>query len=105
MLQESAAGAVEESFDHATRGVLANWIDPAPVRMSWRCVTELVSAQAAANPRALAVAQGTASLSYAELERRSNQFARHLLSLGHKRIAFNLGETPPAHFSVSGSTA
>jgi DNA-binding LacI/PurR family transcriptional regulator len=26
---------------------------------------------------------------------------RHLLSLGHKRIAFNLGETPPAHFSVS----
>ncbi len=82
MLQESAAGAVEESFDHATRGVLANWIDPAPVRMSWRCVTELVSAQAAANPRALAVAQGTASLSYAELERRSNQFARHLLSLG-----------------------
>jgi LacI family transcriptional regulator len=26
---------------------------------------------------------------------------RHLLSLGHKRIACNLGETPPAHFSVS----
>jgi DNA-binding LacI/PurR family transcriptional regulator len=26
---------------------------------------------------------------------------RHLLSLGHKRIACNLGETPPVHFSVS----
>ena len=26
---------------------------------------------------------------------------RHLLSLGHKHIACNLGETPPAHFSVA----
>ena len=82
MLPESAAGAVEESVDHSTSGLLANWIDPAPMHMSWKSVPELVSAQAAANPRALAVARGRASLSYEELERRSNQFARHLLSLG-----------------------
>lgn len=82
MLPESAAGAVEESLDHANRGLLADWIDPAPMHTSWKSVPELVSAQAAAHPRALAVARGGASLSYEELERKSNHFARHLLSLG-----------------------
>ena len=82
MLPESAAGAVEESVDPSARGLLADWIDPAPAHMSWKSVPELVSVQAAAHPRALAVAKGAASLSYEELEKRSNQFARHLLSLG-----------------------
>lgn len=52
------------------------------MHMSWKSVPELVSAQAAANPRALAVARGRDSLSYEELEKGSHQFARHLLSLG-----------------------
>lgn len=82
MLQDSAAGAIEEPIDHSTRGLLADWIDTAPMHKSRKCVPELVSAQAAANPRAIALARGGASLSYEELEKRSNQFARHLLSLG-----------------------
>ena len=47
-----------------------------------RCVGELVAAQAAANAQALAVAQGSAVLTYGELEARANQLANHLLSWG-----------------------
>ena len=47
-----------------------------------RCITELVTAQAAANTQALAVAHGSAVLTYGELEASANQLAHHLLSLG-----------------------
>ncbi len=47
-----------------------------------RCVGELVTAQAAANTQALAVAHGSAVLTYGELEASANQVAHHLLSLG-----------------------
>jgi amino acid adenylation domain-containing protein len=47
-----------------------------------RCVGELVTAQAAANTQALAVAHGSAALTYGELEASANQLAHHLLSLG-----------------------
>ena len=47
-----------------------------------RCVGELVSAQAVANTQALAVAHGSAVLTYGELEASANQLAHHLLSLG-----------------------
>ena len=47
-----------------------------------RCVGELVTAQAAANTQALAVAHGSAVLTYGELEASANQLAHHLLSLG-----------------------
>src|SRR6266481_1998028 len=47
-----------------------------------RCVGELVSAQAAGNNQALAVAPGSAVLTYGELEASANQLAHHLLSLG-----------------------
>ncbi|WP_437931315.1 amino acid adenylation domain-containing protein [Sorangium sp. So ce291] len=43
---------------------------------------ELVSRQAARTPDAVAVEHDDASISYAELERRSNQLAHHLASLG-----------------------
>src|SRR5260370_17600988 len=46
------------------------------------CVGELVTAQAAANTQALAVAHGSAVLTYGELEASANQLAHHLLSLG-----------------------
>lgn len=46
------------------------------------CVVKLVTAQAAARPGALALAAGAEALSFAELEQRSNQLARHLMSLG-----------------------
>src|SRR2546425_1861686 len=46
------------------------------------CVPELVSAQAAATPDAIAVTHGKRSLSYQELDRRANQLAHILQSLG-----------------------
>jgi len=45
-----------------------------------RCVHELVSARAAAQPQALAVQCGGEALSYADLERRANQLAALLLA-------------------------
>src|SRR5215471_10400334 len=45
-------------------------------------VHRLVSRQADATPQALALAACTATLTYGELERRSNRLAHHLLSLG-----------------------
>jgi amino acid adenylation domain-containing protein len=47
-----------------------------------RCLGELVTAQAAANTQALAVAHGSAVLTYGELEASANQLAHHLLRLG-----------------------
>lgn len=55
---------------------------PGRVQQFQRCITELVAAQAAANPQALAVARGSTHLPYAELEASANQLAHHLLSLG-----------------------
>src|SRR3989441_10120357 len=46
------------------------------------CVPELVSAQAAATPDAIAVTHGKRSLSYQELDRRANRLAHILQSLG-----------------------
>ena len=46
------------------------------------CVPQLVSAQAAAAPDALAVTHGKKSLTYQELDRRADQLAHHLRSLG-----------------------
>ncbi|HEY0603797.1 MAG TPA: amino acid adenylation domain-containing protein [Herpetosiphonaceae bacterium] len=47
-----------------------------------RCVHELIEAQAARTPNAAAVETNGESLSYAELDRRANQLARHLQRLG-----------------------
>ncbi len=47
-----------------------------------RWVGELLTAQAAANTQALAVAHGSAVLTYGELEASTNQLAHHLLCLG-----------------------
>jgi len=46
------------------------------------CVVELVALQAEANPGAIAVSAGTEMLSYGELDRRANQLAYYLRSLG-----------------------
>jgi amino acid adenylation domain-containing protein len=46
------------------------------------CVPELVAAQASATPDAVAITFGNLSLTYSELEQRSNQLAHHLASLG-----------------------
>ncbi len=49
---------------------------------AWNCVVRLVTAQAAARPHAVALAAGEEVLSFADLERRSNQLAHHLMSVG-----------------------
>ena len=46
------------------------------------CVPQLVSAQAAVAPHAIAVTHGKRSLSYQELDRRADRLARYLRSLG-----------------------
>ncbi len=45
-------------------------------------VVEMVSAQAASCPAAIALTSGSEAVSYADLERRSNQLARYLQSIG-----------------------
>ncbi|KAB8141160.1 amino acid adenylation domain-containing protein [Chloroflexia bacterium SDU3-3] len=49
---------------------------------SGQCTHELVAAQAARTPQAVAVQCGDRALSYRELDERSNQLARHLRGLG-----------------------
>lgn len=56
-------------------------------KTNFAALPELVSAQAAKQPRANAVVAGAEALPYAELEARSNALARHLQSLGAKREA------------------
>ena len=46
------------------------------------CAAELVQRQVAANPDALAVSSGSESLTYAELDRRTNPLANYLVSIG-----------------------
>jgi amino acid adenylation domain-containing protein len=82
MLQESATGGVEAPADRTTQIPLPLWNDTERGYSAERCVPELVSEQAAANPFTLAVAQGSNSFSYNALEAKANRLARHLLSLG-----------------------
>ena len=46
------------------------------------CIPQLVSAQAASTPDALAVVSGAETISYRELNERANQLAHHLITLG-----------------------
>ena len=46
------------------------------------CVHQLVTRQATRTPKRIAVEAGTETLTYSELEARSNQVARHLVGLG-----------------------
>ncbi|MFP2928167.1 AMP-binding protein [Pyxidicoccus sp. 3LG] len=62
--------------------VLVEWNDTASGSSRAACVHELVAAQAARTPDAVAVVFEEAKLSYAELDRRANQLAHHLRSLG-----------------------
>jgi amino acid adenylation domain-containing protein len=52
------------------------------VRQQESCVPELVDAQAAATPDALALIAGVERMTYGELNHRANQMAHHLMALG-----------------------
>ncbi|HEY0735324.1 MAG TPA: amino acid adenylation domain-containing protein [Herpetosiphonaceae bacterium] len=66
----------------AERQQLVEWNQTAADYSRERCVHELIAAQAARTPGAAAVEAGGESLSYAELDCRANQLARHLQRLG-----------------------
>ncbi len=62
--------------------ILVEWNDTAKPFPADKCVHELVEAQAAQNPAALAVEQEARRLSYEELNTRANQLARVLRQKG-----------------------
>ncbi|MFF5617045.1 non-ribosomal peptide synthase/polyketide synthase [Streptomyces albidoflavus] len=64
---------------------------------AFRSVVTMIAEQAARNPRAVALLHESTRLTYAELGRRSDQLARHLLGLGagpERRIGISLPRTP-----------
>ncbi|MFC6021674.1 amino acid adenylation domain-containing protein, partial [Plantactinospora solaniradicis] len=61
---------------------LRSWNDTAAPASWTGGVPELIAARAAADPDAVAVVCGRASLRYGELDARANQLARHLAGLG-----------------------
>ncbi|MFD9179399.1 amino acid adenylation domain-containing protein, partial [Streptomyces diastaticus] len=63
----------------------------------FRTVVELIGDRAARRPEAVALLHGDTSVTYAELGRRADQLARHLLALGagpEKRVGISLPRTP-----------
>ena len=68
--------------------------------LSWpagRCIHELIEQQVERTPQALALAFGGSTLSYAELDARANQLARHLVAIGVRpdaRVAIALPRGP-----------
>ncbi|HXZ16822.1 MAG TPA: amino acid adenylation domain-containing protein, partial [Roseiarcus sp.] len=64
------------------RRLLVEWNDTATDYPKDRCVHELFAEQAARTPDAVALVCAGRELSYRQLDRRSNQLARHLQSLG-----------------------
>jgi amino acid adenylation domain-containing protein len=64
------------------RQLLIDWNDTVADYPARSCVHELFAEQAARRPDQVAVVCGDAQLSYGELNRRANQLAHHLRSLG-----------------------
>ncbi|MEY9968104.1 amino acid adenylation domain-containing protein [Streptacidiphilus sp. MAP12-16] len=67
------------------QALLVDWNDTATEFPADRCVHELVEEQAAAHPDAIALVFGAERLSYAELDARADQLARHLVARGVSR--------------------
>lgn len=61
---------------------LAAWNDTAARFPSDRCIHELFEAQAAASPDGIAVLDGRRQITYQDLDRRANQLANHLRTMG-----------------------
>jgi aspartate racemase len=62
--------------------ILVEWNDTRADYPRERCIHELFEAQAARTPEAVALASPAGSMTYLELDRRANQLARYLQSLG-----------------------
>jgi len=66
----------------AEYALLASWNDTTEIYPDDTCVPQLVSAQAAAKPGAIALAENGEVVTYRELDSRANQLAQCLRSLG-----------------------
>jgi non-ribosomal peptide synthetase component F len=66
----------------AEYALLASWNDTTEIYPDDACVPQLVSAQAAAKPGAMALAENGEVVTYRELDSRANQLAQYLRSLG-----------------------
>ena len=66
----------------AEHDTLAQWNDNHAAYPAERLIHQSFEAQVQARPRAVALSHGGVALSYAELNRRANQLARHLVTLG-----------------------
>ncbi|HEY0602195.1 MAG TPA: amino acid adenylation domain-containing protein [Herpetosiphonaceae bacterium] len=64
------------------RALLQDWTALVKLPPDSRCVHQLIEEQAARNPQAVAVVDEGRQVSYAELNRRANQLAHHLQTLG-----------------------
>ncbi len=74
--------AIDVLLDGERGNVLGAWQGENLALDTSRCVPELIAGHAARDPRALAVACGGDTLSYAELNARADQVARHLAARG-----------------------
>jgi non-ribosomal peptide synthetase component F len=79
---EGRLSAIEVLAPGEREQVLVTWNTTARAYPSDRCIHELVEAQVEQRPEAVAVVCGEEALTYAELNARANQLARHLRSLG-----------------------
>ncbi|HEY9401549.1 MAG TPA: amino acid adenylation domain-containing protein, partial [Pyrinomonadaceae bacterium] len=82
--------------DEETHLLLDEWKGTRSEYAREQCLHEMFAAQAARTPDAIAVVYGDEQLTYAELEGRANQLARHLRSLGvgaETRVGLYLSRT------------
>jgi amino acid adenylation domain-containing protein len=90
-------GELEVLPPEERRRLLVEWNDTARGRAHDRCIHELFEDQAASTPDATALVHEARSMSYAELDARSNQLAHHLRSLGvgpGAMVGLHLERTP-----------
>ena len=76
------AGTLDILSGAMRRQLLSDWNQTKQEYRTDRCVHELFTEQAMRTPAAVALSYEGTDLSYAELDRRSNQCARHLRTLG-----------------------
>ena len=79
---EIAAGDLSMTTDAERRQLVSDWNDTGTNYPRERCIHDLFEEIVARSPDAIAVTHAGKSLSYGELNRRANQLAHHLRSLG-----------------------
>jgi len=79
---ERSVGTLPLLTDEERRRQLVEWNDTATDYVAQRTVVDGFETQARRSPDAVAVAEETTQITYGELNRRANQLAHHLQSLG-----------------------